>query len=428
MKKRTRMDVNNSPPITLDLFRKEALDYRLTRLQGSVVLRFSKSTRLAVVGIVIAAVALFALVARSQFARTEMVRGILTTSIPPVKITPTVPGTVASLSVSEGTVVRAGQILGALDLDRRDVTGAQLGNAELGDTERELALASDKAKIARQRDRDDRTRYRQEISSIDERMAEMKHQIALAQNLADSNEKLYRQIEPIVSKGYYSRFQYEQRRQAVINSQVQLSSLKQQLIALQSDRQTAEASLRDTSDQTARDINETSALSASINEKISETRTAHASALVAPIDGRVTSLDVGVGQPVRPDAPIFVIVPRAGHIIARFYAPSKAMGSVRVGQSMKVMYDAFPYREYGSFSGHIVSVSATAIDPRDVTVPLKFDEPVYILDVELDNRPAGSTKPIHLEPGMTATGSIVLEKHSLLSWLLAPLTAVKSRG
>ena len=114
---------------------------------------------------------------------------------------------------------------------------------------------------------------------------------------------------------------------------------------------------------------------------------------------------------------------------AQVYVPSRAIGFVRPGQEVRLLYDAFPYQRFGSFDGRIVAVSRTVIDPRQLAAPLTVQEPVYRVDVAPFGQAVlayGERQP--LQAGMTLTASLVLDHRSFLDWLLTPLNAVMRRN
>jgi membrane fusion protein len=86
-------------------------------------------------------------------------------------------------------------------------------------------------------------------------------------------------------------------------------------------------------------------------------------------------------------------------------------------------------QRFGSFSGHIVGISRAVIDPRELAAPLKMEEPVYRIAVAPDGGAVGAFgDEMPLQPGMTLTANVILERRSFLDWLLAPLRAVVRRS
>ena len=145
--------------------------------------------------------------------------------------------------------------------------------------------------------------------------------------------------------------------------------------------------------------------------------------LTAPIAGTVTSLLVNAGQSVPAGANLAAIVPANSPMTAVLYVPSTAIGFVKVGQRVRVSYDAFPYQRFGQYHGVVSSVSQT--DVPMAANPDKQDRRAYFLvRVRLD---ASSVKAygaeIPLRPGLTLTADVEIDRRSLIRWMLDPLFA-----
>src|SRR6185295_17450355 len=129
------------------------------------------------------------------------------------------------------------------------------------------------------------------------------------------------------------------------------------------------------------------------------------------------------------NVPLMEIVPEGSALRAQVYAPTRAIGFVRPGQEVRLLYDAFPYQRFGSFGGRIVRVSRSVIDPRQLAEPLRIEEAVYQIEVRPDAQSIGAGgQTVPLQPGMTLTANIILDRRSFLDWLLAPLHAVMRRN
>src|SRR3546814_10277229 len=51
------------------------------------------------------------------------------------------------------------------------------------------------------------------------------------------------------------------------------------------------------------------------------------------------------------------------------FAPSRAIGFARVGERVRLMYDAFPYQQFGTFGGTVTRISRTALGPDEIAAP-----------------------------------------------------------
>jgi membrane fusion protein len=150
--------------------------------------------------------------------------------------------------------------------------------------------------------------------------------------------------------------------------------------------------------------------------------------ITAPISGRVTAIQTAEGRMASGQSPLMIIIPQGSSLRAELYAPTKAIGFVKPGQQARILFDAFPYQRFGSFGGTISSVSKTVFDPRETDVPIKLEQAVYKITVNLERQHVtGYGDKIALQPGMTLNANIVLERQSFLDWILAPLNAVRKR-
>jgi membrane fusion protein len=151
--------------------------------------------------------------------------------------------------------------------------------------------------------------------------------------------------------------------------------------------------------------------------------------LRAPVAGRVSALQASVGQAVDPAKPLMTLTPRGGVLRAELYVPSRAIGFVKTGQRVRLLYDAFPYQKFGPAWGAVQEVSASVLAPSEVTAAVLVQEPVYRVVAALDAqslRAFGADVP--LQPGMALTADVILEERSFAEWLLEPLLALRARG
>ena len=96
---------------------------------------------------------------------------------------------------------------------------------------------------------------------------------------------------------------------------------------------------------------------------------------------------------------------------------------------MRILFDAFPYQRFGTYHGRIVKVSQTVLLDSDVSGPVKLQEPAYAATVALD-RPdvTAHGKTIPLQPDMSLRADIILEKRTLVDWIIGPLKHLGIEG
>ncbi|MFN4040042.1 MAG: HlyD family efflux transporter periplasmic adaptor subunit [Brevundimonas sp.] len=150
--------------------------------------------------------------------------------------------------------------------------------------------------------------------------------------------------------------------------------------------------------------------------------------IVAPLSGRMLSVNVQPGMPVEPGRTIATILPEGATIEAELWLPSRAIGFVRVGDDVAIKYDAFPYQKFGTSRGVVRAISRSPTLPNELPIPLDVKEPLYRVSV---------TVPVEtiiaygqhwdLAPGMRLSADVTLDRRSLAEWLLEPVMALRGR-
>lgn len=365
----------------------------------------------------------------SQYSRTETVSGVLVTEQPSAKVLAPVTGVITRMMIKEGDVVRANQPLATVDVDRRNEAGQRYAASNIEKVDQQYRLAAVRIGLTATSQASERDSLADTVASANRKMADIDTQIALQTEIVNSNEMLFRQIETMVERGFVSKVEQERRRQTMLNAKQQLSALAQQRIATQQERDRAARSIGALDAETARERNEIEAMQQSLMIERSSLEAQAQYQLAAPIAGRVTAMQAAAGRVIHPDVPAMIIVPVDARLKARLYAPTRAVGFIRARQQVRLLYDAFPYQRFGSFEGRVISVSRIALDPKEIEGPLTFAEPVYQIDVEIAQQAIPTRDDATpLQPGMTLTASIILERQSFFAWLLSPLTAVINRS
>jgi membrane fusion protein len=267
------------------------------------------------------------------------------------------------------------------------------------------------------------------LAGIAQQRADFGRQIAIQSEVVGSAQQMFERIETIVQKGFVSRTELERRRQAWLAARQQLAQLQQQLNALTSEKGRAEAEFARVAAESGSEANAALSSAETLTQQRARLQGERAYVLTAPISGRVAALQTASGRTVDGSLPLMEIVPEGSALHAQIYAPTRAIGFVKPGQEVRLLYDAFPYQRFGSFGGRIVGISRTVIDPRELTAPLKIEEPVYRIDVAPESGAvAAFGDEMPLQPGMTLTANVILERRTFLDWLLTPLRAVLRRN
>jgi membrane fusion protein len=230
------------------------------------------------------------------------------------------------------------------------------------------------------------------------------------------------------ANGYATDADYKKRLEVNLEQQQNLAALEQQRVS----RSNQLTELRFTLDQLPVAMAEQRQVLhnqlADIEQRIAEIDGRRAYIVRSPVTGRVSTLQAAAGRSVEPRQLQMSILPDGSSLQAELFVPSRAIGFVRPGQSVRILYDAFPYQRFGTQDGHIVRIAKTILTEADVASSVALSEPAYKVTVAIDHQdiPAyGERRP--LQADMQLKADIILDRRPLMTWLLDPLLSIRTQ-
>lgn len=143
----------------------------------------------------------------------------------------------------------------------------------------------------------------------------------------------------------------------------------------------------------------------------------------------MTAINANRGQSVSSQA-LAVIVPENAPLMAHLFAPSKALGFVQSGQSVRLRYEPYPYQTYGMHEGIVLEVSNSPLRPEDFAIlstTIK-QEGMYRVTVKIKSQIITKNgKQTTLFPGIALEADIQQDKRRLIDWILAPIRGNANR-
>ena len=411
------------------MFRQECVEEQSRRLHGDIILYQALNTRLLTGAIVLIVIAALLWVTMGRYARVETVRGMLVPVQGSPKIYALRPGVVTALMVKEGDEVKAGQTIAVIRVEDPNDSGAVSSREELASNANQESLAVEQMTLSRQRSGGEVDRLDGVAEGLRQQASTVAEQIALQREYVASATTNFEQIKTVVERGYVSKLEYERRHQAMLVAQQDLKRLQQQMLSLESDiartgRERSRAALDGQADQ----ANGRQTLE-NLRQQRSKLRGQASYSIAAPVSGRITALQTSLGSTVSGAIPLMVLIPSQTRLRADLFVPSRAMGFIRPGQEVRLLYDAFPYQRFGSHRARVETISRLAIAGVETGAPFKIEEPVYRVTAVIDSQSVDTYgQPAALQPGMTLVGNLILERQSFLDWTLAPIRAVTNRN
>jgi len=361
-----------------------------------------------------------------QYSRKETVVGYLTPTSGTSKIFVPQQGTIKAIHVNEGQEVRQGQTLLTVDTDQIAANGLDV-NATMLDTLRsQKDLLTGQIAAEEHRIKSERERLTTLIDGLQIEIAQLEAQLKIQGERIRVEEEFVASAAELRKQGYMADGDFKRRQVVFLEQKQNLNSLNQQLAARQNQLTETRYSLRELPTVMAGKIQTLRSELATTEQRIVEISGRRAYVIRAPATGRISMLQATVGQFADPRRLQMEIVPNESVLQAELFVPTRAIGFVQPGQEVRILYEAFPYQQFGTYSGRVVKVSQTILTKSDTFGPIELKEPAYRVTTRLDRPDIDAFgKTIPLQADMLLRADIILEKRSLISWLLDPLLSVR---
>jgi membrane fusion protein len=382
-----------------------------------------------------AVVALLILVFLACFSATRKahVAGVLLPDQGLIRIQSSQSGVITAVRVREGQSVRTGDVLFVLTSERASATQ---GEAERIVTEllkaRRDSIAAERTQQhqqARQRLAAQRLRAGDLAAESDR----IEQQIALQRRRVDLASQSLKRHAELQAASFVSMAAVQDRQADLIDQQQRLADLQRVKAANAREFANAMADLRDQQFQARRDQEATSRAIATTEQDLAENEARREVFVRAPQDGSVTGISVSTGSAASAGQGLATVVPAGSSLEAELYAPSRAAGFIKAGMPVLLRYQAYPHQKFGQFHGEVREISASAMQPGELSLPSIAQgstgtEPVYRVRVALAAQTVRAYgRDQTLRPGMTLEASVLLERRPLYEWILEPLYSIRGR-
>lgn len=408
------------------LFRREAIAFQARRQLGEVVLLQPVPAKLLFWGLVAVLALIISYLVLAQYARKETVSGYLAPTAGVARILVPRAGTITLLHVREGQEVEEGAPLLTVKVDQTTMDGQNVDAVLLDTLARQKRDLAEQITMQEGRAVSEHRRLEAQIAGAQDEIAHLDEQITVQRERTEVAESLVSSVEGLRVKGYMSDVDFKHRQEAYLEHKQNLAALGQQLAIRRAELAQAVASLEQLPTIIAEKVQTLRTQLAETEQRIEEIEGRRAYVVRAPIAGRVSTLQAAVGRAVEPRQPQLSILPRDSTLEAELFVPTRAIGFVRAGQEVRILFDAFPYQRFGAYGGRVVRVAKTMLTSADLSGPVSLQQPAYKVTVQLDRQDVTAYGGrIPLQPDMLLKADILLDRRPLLAWLLEPLLSAR---
>ena len=409
------------------LFRQEAVDFQQNNRQwGQVSLLQPLSTKI-ITWLIAASVALLVVyLFLGQYARRETVLGYLTPTAGTAKIFALQQGTIKESYVKEGQGVEKEQPLLAVETSQIAVNDQDVNTSMLATLGAQRNLLMNQIAAEEERRKSEHARLAASIGGLETEISELQAQIDSQNEQIRLSNSLISSVIGLKAKGIISELEYKRRELAALEQKQKLNSLNQQFAARQNQLTETRYSLEQLPTVMAGKVQNLRSELATTEQRIAEITGRRAYVIRAPAAGRISTLQATVGQFADPRRLLMEIIPNESVLQAELFVPARAIGFVEPGQEVRILYEAFPYQQFGTYRGRVNNISQTMLTKSDVSGPIDLKEPAYRVTAALDRSDIDAYgKRIPLQADMLLRADIILEKRSFMSWFLDPLLSLR---
>lgn len=409
------------------LFRQEAVAFQQHQRQwGHVVLLQPVPITMLAWFITIAVLLILIFLSVAQYARKETVRGYLTPTAGTAKIFIPRQGTISAVHVKEGEMVREGQPLLTIATAQIAADGEDVDAVILDTLTHQRDLLRHQIAAQEERTASERERLSALMRGIENELAQLESQISLQGERIRLSEELARSAAALSARGHMPESESRQRQEALIEQKQNLAFLGQRAAEQKNRLIETRYALEQLPTVMAERIQALRNDLAQAEQRIAEINGRRAYVIRAPSAGRVSTLQATIGRAADPRYLQLEIVPANNVLEAELFVPTRAIGFVRSGQDVRVLYDAFPYQSFGAYHGKVVRVSQTILKESDISVPVTLHEPAYKVTVALDRQDIDADgQRVPLQADMLLRADIILGKRTLMNWLIDPLLSAR---
>lgn len=417
------------------LFRAAALNAHKTGWLGDIVLIRPTSYVVLTAVAVICALNIAAFLVWGTYTKRSTVIGQLVPDVGLVKVYVPQVGIVQEKRVAEGQHVHQGDVLYVLSSERQSGTQGSVQAAISQQVESRRESLQDELGKTRRLQQEERETLAKRIEGIE---AEARKLDSLIEGQGDrlklSDESVAR-YRGLVAKDYISREQLQQKQEELLDQRSRLQGLERERIGVLRELTTKRKELSGLALKHQNQLAQIERGISTVDQELTESEGKRQLAIVAPQAGTTTALIAEVGQAMDGRLPLVSIVPDGARMQAHLYAPSRAVGFIRPGDTVLLRYQAYPYQKFGHAKGKVVAVAKTALPSNEISGlgnsaggNGQNSEPLYRITVELAEQTIkayGQEQP--LQAGMLLEADVLQDTRRLYEWVLEPLFSLTGK-
>jgi len=337
-------------------------------------------------------------------------------------------GIVSERNVRQGDHVHAGDVLLVISTKRSSTEAADVDTSLAQAAERDQAAIQAQVQQAQALGVSQQSDLKTSISDMQSELGEERSQLVTQKKLLAILDERRKKYESLRSTGLIPEMDIKNAEQASLIQLTKVQELEQSITQLAGQMQANRFKLAQTSINTQNQIAQYQQALSQVDQQLTQYQAGENFVLKAPVDGTVAAVLAEPGQTVSVDTPLVTLMPAGAKLEARLLVPTRAMGFVKIGQKVRLRYDAFSYQHFGIYHGTVRQISDAVFTPSELPVPLAMGEPVYPVEVTLSSQDVSAYGHlVPLQPGMSLSADVLLNRERLIQWIFEPIYSLKGK-
>lgn len=425
----------------MNLFRHEVVESRTTHLTGVVRLdRPFTFTLIALLsGICILCTTLF--LTFGTVSRKVKLSDILVPVGGTLQLVAPDAGIVSEIKDLEGREVLIGQILATVRRNREGVISGTVTNAARQITS-QVALRLHSVNLERKL-RESHAQQKMNIiarrvSILEAEFEKIRDEEKLVRDRLHLAKISVERYKALAADGFVSKNQFQLREEEFLDLTARLHSLDRSRLVIERERKSYDVERIQTKTQLKAELLQLETAAELLQHESIERSVNNEQVIMAPFTGKITATHVEAGQALNAGQTVMSMVPSengGATLEAQLFATSRDVGLIEIGREVRLRYGAFPFQRYGTYRGHIRSISSSPITVDEFQQKIGFSasnrvasEPRYKVVVRLNSQTVWARGRAHtLKPGFDLDADVISESSTLGSLLFEPLLAVHGK-
>lgn len=416
------------------LYRAAAVNANKTKWLGEIVLVRPVSYQFLTAAAALSALLVVAFLAWGSYTKRSTVIGQLLPNSGLVKVYAPQVGIVLEKRVAEGQAVARGDVLYVLSSERQSSTQGDVQAVISRQVESRRDSLRDEMDKTRRLQQDERETLAKRVEGLQAEVQKLESLVEGQRHRVKLSEESLARYQGLLAQDYISREQVQQKQEEGLDQRSRLQGLERELIAVGRELATRKSELASLNLKHQTQLGQIDRGISTVGQELAESEAKRRLLVTAPEAGIATAVVAEVGQVAEGSRPLLSIVPTGAKLQAHLYAPSKAVGFVRPGDTVLMRYQAYPYQKFGHARGTVAAVAKTALPSNEIWAlgnPAgggQNSEPLYRITVDLAEQTVmayGQTQL--LQAGMLLDADVLQDTRRLYEWVLEPLYSLTGK-